>query len=1036
VIEKYSTTARFDNDGTSELTLTARARVQSEAGAQKGRDIFFPYNSATEKIRVQTFRIHKPDGTAVDLLATSAAVKDQVSALAANASAYGNLKELHLLAPSLEPGDTLEYSVVTQHTKPTSSGEFWFEHNFIKNVVVLDERLELDLPHGRTFEIKSPGFAQIPGKPVTSSPSAPAGFAFTRTDESGRTILRWKHANLKPAAEATDQPKDPRARTPDVQLTSFANWNAVARWYTETRQSGSRAAPELTAKTREIMASASDAADKTRAIYTFVAQKIRYIQIPQSVDAIPHLSPAQVLSDGYGDSLDKAELLAAMLDAAGIRADIGFLPSARPLDRELPAPTQLDHAMVAVPENGNLLWLDANSEVAPFAFLAAPLRGKPSLLVSADGAGHIALTPLDPPFPSAQYVEIEGKITELAKFVATIHYSLRGDTEFVLRSAFHEAPREEWSQLAQTILTLDGLRGEVTRVQASDPLETEKPFELTFEFSEPNVFAWPTTRARIALPLLTIGMPDEPANARSAVELGSPLDVQTRLKLTLPPTFTAQAPIGVAVSRDYAEFRSGYHFENGTLTAERSLNFRMRELPASRAGDYAAFTRAVSGDEAQTLLIENGSKATSIPASATADDLFEAGSAALKAGNTPSAITLLERATELQPRHKQAWNELGLAYLQFRKFEQAAAAFRKQAEVNPSDEHAHDYLGIALVRLNRPDDAAAAFRQQIELDPLDTIAHAELGELLLAQRNYPDAVPELEKAAILAPEDPRLEVSLGRAYAGNHEEQKAAQSFDKALELSPTPPIWNDVAFSLAESGIELDRALQYAELAVRAEDSALAKLDIDQAKSSDFARVEAAAAYWDTLGWVHFKRDDSAGAERYIAAAWRIGGSSAYAEHLAEIYEKLGLKDRATETYAAALAAPNPSPEARARLILLLGGNAQIEDLVAKARREVERSRTYEVKAVSNQNASADFLVLFSARAKNPSDSEPATVRFVGGSEPLRSYTDRLRSINFAQLVPEGSSTKVLMRGRLNCSAQSAACTFELLFPGEAEQN
>ena len=46
VIEKYSTIARFENDGTGERDLTARIRVQSDAGVQQLGELIFGYNSA------------------------------------------------------------------------------------------------------------------------------------------------------------------------------------------------------------------------------------------------------------------------------------------------------------------------------------------------------------------------------------------------------------------------------------------------------------------------------------------------------------------------------------------------------------------------------------------------------------------------------------------------------------------------------------------------------------------------------------------------------------------------------------------------------------------------------------------------------------------------------------------------------------------------------------------------------------------------------------------------------------------------------
>ena len=1034
VIEKYSTDARLAREGTGEVIVHALLRIQSEAGAEKFRDLAFPYRSGYQQMLVRAVTIRHADGSRVNVLASADAVKQQVAALVSSALAYREIEETHVFVPSLQPGDVLEYEAVTRNIKPFARGEFWFEHRFIQDAIALDEELRINLPPDRSFSIRSPGFIRVAGKQDQKTGWVADGFTFSTSQEEGRVILDWKHANLS-VAEDAQQTGGATAVPADVQLTSLANWTAVAEWYRETDGPGLAPTAELRAQTLELTGGARNDIDKMRTIYSFVSQKVRLINLPLSLDILPRLSPAEVLRNGYADAQDKNELLRAMLEAAGIHSSAVLLPYARKLDIELPSPAQIDHVITMVPQKGEIIWMDPTSAVAPFRFLPAPLRDKSALLVSDRGAAQLAVTPTDPPFASIQQVEIEGQISELGTLAGTIRYVLRGDTEFVLRTAFHQAARDEWNQLAETILTLDGLHAQVTAVETSDPLRTETAFELTFTLSEPDLVPWPTGKARFPLPLVTIALPDLPSDGRHPVELGTPLDVRTRLQLAFPPHLTVEPPVGVRVSRDYAEFSSSYRFENGTLSAERSLNFKMRSLPPDRASDYLAFTRAVSGDQAQVLLVANTSAdPAAIPSGATPDDLFETGTTLLKAGRAQGAILLLRRVTEIQPERKGAWNELGLAYMQTRDFEAAAQAFRKQAEVNRSDTRANDYLGIALERLNRPDEAAMAFRKQIELEPLDTIAHAELGNLLLAERQYPEAVPELEKAVILSPDNPELQVNLGRAYLALGESAKALGAFQNAMALSPTPDLQSQVAYSLADSGVDLDQAQQFATSAVGAAEGALAKIDLDHPKPTDFAHVESLAAYWDILGWVHFKRGDLGPAERYVRAAWLVGGRGEYGNHLAAIYEKLGQKERAIRTYALASAAPQPVPESRVRLMLLLGGNAQIDGLVAKAGQEFQQTRSFRLPRLSTGDAAADFLVLISL----PAERYPpmVRVRFLSGSQSLRPLADRLRPLNYGELFPGSSPARILLRGTLSCPAASDTCAFELRLPEEGAGN
>jgi tetratricopeptide (TPR) repeat protein len=1014
VIESYVTTARFENDGTGEQGLAVRVRVQSDAGAQQLHELVFRYDSANEKMDARLVRVHKADGTIVNGAPDAAA--DEVVPTVRDAPAYAEYKEKHIAVPPLAPGDTLEYEIVKRIVSAFAPGEFWYAHTFLDSAIVRDERLEISVPDARKVILKSP--ASLPYETVHAS---------------GRIIYRWKHANLRMSAadSSNEQVGQAKSKSPDVELTTFSDWESVARWYAKLEQGRSEPTPEIRAKTEELTRGQSDPLGKVQALYDYVSTNIRNVELPLGQGGWqPHFA-AEVLANKYGDSADEHVLLAAMLKAAGISSDAVLIPYTRKLDTSAPSPAQLDHVITASLLGSELVWMDTTTEVAPFRLLASPLRDKSALLVPSDGAGKIVVTPSDPPFVSTQQVDIDGHVSDLGKLVARAHYAMRGDTELVLRLAFHRTPQAQWNDLGQTILSLDGIHGEVTGVKPGDPKSTHDPFELDINFTQSNFLDWSSKRANTPLPLLAIGLPDPPENVAKPIVLGSPLDVTVKLKLGLPPIYTAQPPASVSIARDYAEFKSSYRFAEGTVAAERSLNFRMRTLPAARVDDYREFARAVAADQNRTLVVINTAPGEpAIPRSATADDLVEAGLASLNAGNAAASIPLFGRAVQLDPRQKEAWNDLGLAYLRTGKLDEAAAAFQKQLEINPTDEHANAYLGLALERQNKDTEAAAAFRKQVEINPLDAAAHAALGEILLAQHEYSQAALELDKATILAPDNAELHVSLGRAYLNSGERAKAIIAFEKAATLSPTPPIWNDIAFDLAESKFELEKAQGYAESAVGGTAASIGKIDLQHVTPGQLSEITSLAACWDTLGWVHFQKGDLEIAERFIRAAWLLDQNGEIGDHLAQIYEKRGEKDRAIEAYALALAAPRSNPETRARLTLLLGGNSQIDDLVAKAAPRLAALRTIPAGKLLSEDAKADFFIALSPGEKS---ARADVVRFVSGSETLRPMADNLRTIDYGEMFPNATAIKIVRRATIECTAKSGGCVLILIPAGDA---
>jgi hypothetical protein len=254
-------------------------------------------------------------------------------------------------------------------------------------------------------------------------------------------------------------------------------------------------------------------------------------------------------------------------------------------------------------------WLDLNIEVAPFQVIPSEFRGRKALLVGP--ALNQLWRNVDNvlPFRSTQMVSIAASLGADGSLDAKVRYAMRGDNELLLRVAFHQAPREKWNEVAQLLALSDGFRGKITNVSASDPYATQEPFTVEYEITQPKFVDWSKKPVRIPALLPQLGLPDPPGKlisgaTASAIDLGTPLDVETHLTLHLPDATVVRAPTGTSVERDYASFASKYEVSGGAVTASRHLNFLLREISGDRAADYNTFVHAVQGDEAQKFTLE------------------------------------------------------------------------------------------------------------------------------------------------------------------------------------------------------------------------------------------------------------------------------------------------------------------------------------------------------------------------------------------------------------------------------------------------
>ena len=106
-------------------------------------------------------------------------------------------------------------------------------------------------------------------------------------------------------------------------------------------------------------------------------------------------------------------------------------------------------------------------------------------------------------------------------------------------------------------------------------------------------------------------------------------------------------------------------------------------------------------------------------------------------------------------------------------------------------------------------------------------------------------------------------------------------AFEKAISLAPVPVTWNNIAFSLAEQNVQLERADKYADAAINSVETQLRDISLDNLRYQDLGTASFLYNVWDTKGWVEFKRGNLDLAEQYIAAAWQASGSGNIGEHL-----------------------------------------------------------------------------------------------------------------------------------------------------------
>jgi cytochrome c-type biogenesis protein CcmH/NrfG len=1051
VIELSSTKVKFENDGTATRTDVGRFRIQSEAGVQRLGVLTFSYESANEALDIAYVRVHKSDGT---LVATPQEnVHDMAAQITREAPFYSDLREKHVAVKGLGIGDVLEYETSKRISKPLIAGQFWFEYSFSRGGIVLREQLELTVPLDRAIKINSTEL-----KPAI-------------TDASGYRTYAWSTSHLQDDSDLQQKRKQDEAvwkqvrgrfPQPDVTLGSFRSWEEIGAWYGKLQQDQIKPTPEIRAKASEITKDAKDDDAKIRAIYQYVSTQFHYIGIAFGIGRYQPHAASEVLENQYGDCKDKHTLFASLLNAVGIKAYPALISSSREIDADVPSPGQFDHVITFVPRESGALWLDTTPEVEPFAYLVSSLRDKHALVIPDDKPAFLVNTPAGLPFPSTETFRMDAKLSDAGVLEGNAEITVRGDLEYVLRSAFRSVPFPNWKDLTQRVSYGLGFSGDVSEATASSPEKIDEPFHFSYKYTKKDFGDWPSHRILAAVPVINLPtLNDEQTAPTFPVWIGGPSSETTlHSEVELPKSLIPMLPTNIQEKTDFAEYDAKYSLKNGLFIADRHFSALVREVPVSEFERYKAFRKVVEDDYNSFVPLVSGvasatttpagtpepstsiqGQITSLPDSSNQEAIRLENEArdAVDKKDMQTAISSLYRAVASDSKFTRGWLMLGTLLMASKQTDAGEDAFQKAIAADPKQPVTYKTFAYSLMANSKFDDAIPVWRDLIKLSPDDVDGPANLGSCLLALKRYAEAAAALESASKLDPGRSNLQWQLASAYLNADNHAKAAAIFQKILQAHSDPEALNNAAYALAATDDELPTALRYAQRAVRAEEEASQKVTLPQLRVEDLEQTPRLFAYWDTLGLINGHLSNMEQAEKYLKASWVLSLNGFAASHLCHYYERLNRPKTAARMCQLALQrlplaagpgmykATSEIEETRARLEHISPGSSKSGNLNSVLD-DITSLRSFKMPRLLTGPVNADFFVLLASDSKTRR-FKVQDVKFISGSEKLRSASKKLSLIDFNFASPDDIPTHIVRRGTLGCYPYGG-CFFVLLDP------
>jgi tetratricopeptide (TPR) repeat protein len=199
-----------------------------------------------------------------------------------------------------------------------------------------------------------------------------------------------------------------------------------------------------------------------------------------------------------------------------------------------------------------------------------------------------------------------------------------------------------------------------------------------------------------------------------------------------------------------------------------------------------------------------------------------------------------------------------------RRPEQAQTLLEDELKHEPDSRPVRLLLASVATDEGKLDLAARQYRWLQSKDPNSAQPYSALGDLYQRQGNTADALASYKKALELAPNDPKTLNAIAVLESNDGQTRQAIATLTKELALDPdNGAAMNNLAFNLAETGQDLDHALNLA-----------------QNVAGKFPENPAVI---DTLGWVYARRGMNASAIQVLRGLVnKYPNEPAYHYHLA----------------------------------------------------------------------------------------------------------------------------------------------------------
>lgn len=436
--------------------------------------------------------------------------------------------------------------------------------------------------------------------------------------KDGSESTRWDFENVKPVKFEPNGPSHadlvtsimtaPSTFEFDGYRGTMNSWDEFGIWI-RSLNTGRNTLPEETKqKILQLTAGKKTTEEKVKVIYEYMQNRTRYVSIQLGIGGFQPFEASVVDQTGYGDCKALSNYMVSMLEVAGIKAHYALIRAGRgaaEMRKEFPS-SQFNHAIAAVPNGNDTLWLECTSQTNPFGYMGTFTGDREALLIT-DAGAQVVQTPSYPEELNTQNRSAEVFITrtgDASAKIKTVYAGLQyenSNLDAILNNQYDQQKR--WVMNTTDIPSFD-----VTSFKFENKKDKVPSAIVTLDLSLRKFASVSGKRVMLTPNLMNRSkyIPEKLETRKTdIVEDFGYIDSDT-IRYHIPEELYPEVlPQPVKITSPFGEYESTYSLDQGLVVYTRKIKINKGRFPATAYPEFVDFYKSISRADNAKLVFLN-----------------------------------------------------------------------------------------------------------------------------------------------------------------------------------------------------------------------------------------------------------------------------------------------------------------------------------------------------------------------------------------------------------------------------------------------